>query len=142
MALVENNIVKMEWEKSGWLATKAKAGKNGAFIFASKNYESSSDDYDTITVFFNADTAWIWASDAQTDEEDLWDETDLKSWVKTNYDGSFPYMYDEYIPVIVSGGTSCELSILERYGLTEYKDDIEARLRDLVPFGEEKILTM
>ena len=36
MAKVENDVVKMDWEKSEWLGTK-----KGIFILAGKTYEGS-----------------------------------------------------------------------------------------------------
>lgn len=140
MALVVNNIVKMEWEKSGWLATKGKNGSQGAFIFASKDYASERGV--DITVFFTSDTAFIWASDAHTAEEDIWSGADLKDWCKSNLDGSFPHQYDEYVAVIDSGEATANDDILQEYGLTKYKDDIEARMRDISPYGEEHIVNM
>ena len=137
MAIVENNIVKMEWEKSGWLQTKASGSNaNGTFIFASKDYESTVKG--TVTVFFNADMAFLWASDAHTDEEDMWNASELKDWCKKNIDGSFPDMYDECVEVISSGESECIAEILEEYGITQHKADIEARMQDVRPFGEER----
>lgn len=138
MAVVENNVVKMEWDKSGWVQTKGTGGKPGAFIFASKEF--ASDTKGTVTVFFNPFTAFIWASDAHTDEEDLWNAAELKGWLKENLDGSFPDNWDECVPVIAYGGTDADVAILEEYGLTAYKEEIEARLRDVAPFGEEKVV--
>lgn len=140
MAIVENNIVKMEWEKSGWLATKGRGGSQGAFIFASKDYQSARGC--TISVFFTSDTAFIWANDAHTADEDIWNSADLKDWCKSNLDGSFPHQYDEYVAVIDSGEMTANDEILEEYGLMEFKADIEARMRDIAPFGDEKIIEM
>lgn len=134
MALVSNSIVKMDWEKSGWLQTKASSKGSAKFIFASKEYFSNKLNA-KIAVFFRSDCAWIWA-DAGTD--DTWSVAELKDWAKTNVDGSFPHMYSEFIPVIESGDVDCEMAVLERFGLVEYKDDIEARLRDIKPYGFEK----
>lgn len=137
MAIVENNIVKMEWDKAGWLQTKASGmNKNGTFIFGSKDYESTVKG--TVTVFFNADMAFLWASEAHTDEEDMWNASELKDWCKQNLDGAFPDMYDECVVVINSGDDECIDEVLEEYGIAEHKADIEARLQDVRPFGEEK----
>ena len=38
--IVENNVVKMEWSKDGWLQTSAKKGKP-TFILASKDYTNA-----------------------------------------------------------------------------------------------------
>ena len=135
MAIVENNVVKMEWEKSGWLQTKASGHLSSAFIFASKEYASPVKG--TVTVFFNADVAFLWVSDAHSDSEDMWNASELKEWCKTEMDGSFPEMHAEYVELISSGEDTCIDAILEEYGLTEHKADIEARLQDVRPFGEE-----
>ena len=45
MAIVENNIVKMEWEKSEWLQTKS-----GTFIFAAKTYSGTNGDVSVLSV--------------------------------------------------------------------------------------------
>lgn len=136
MAIVVNNIVKLEWEKSGWLQAKGSAvNPDGTFIFASKDYESTVKG--TVTVFFNANSAFLWVSDAHTDEEDMWNASELKNWCKKNIDGSFPMMYDECVEIIQSGEDECVDAILEEYGIVEHKADIEARQRDLRPFGEE-----
>ena len=136
MALVINDIVKMEWEKSGWLQTKATKNKPAVFILASKAYETA--DGKTVYVYFNANTAFLWGDD----EDGLWDAADLKDWLKTEYDYSFPEQYDSYIIVIPNGSDVCDESVLERYGLTEYKEDIEKRLKDVRPYGEEEEVDM
>lgn len=135
MAIVENNIVKMEWQKDGWLQTKASGRSKGVFIYASQVYPSTVKG--EVTVFFNADMAWIWASDAHTEEEDLWNAKELKSWVKSNLDGSFPDMYDECVEVISSGEDECIMDVLEEYGIVDAKEDIEKRVQDVRPFGYE-----
>lgn len=139
MAKVVNNIVKMDWEKEGWLQTKASRGNQGTFIMASKEYEN--EDGKTIPVIFNSETAFIWGNDIGSDEEDIWDVSELRSWLKGAYDSAFPESYDEYFPIIPSGSLEAIDSVLEQFGLTAHKADIEARLKDLLPYNEEIELT-
>lgn len=139
MAIVENNIVKMEWEKSGWLQTKGKAGKEGAFIFSSKDYESTK--YDTVTVFFNPYIAFIWDS-GENGEVELWNGKELKDWCKTELDGAFPDNYEECITVVDSGEAVANMDILEKYGIEAAKEDIEKRVLDVRPYGEETELKL
>lgn len=142
MGLVVNNICKMEWDKAGWLELRIdvpedkKNVKKMAFIFGSQTYTSTVWKK-KLTVFFNPDTAFLWASDAGTDKEDFWEASDLIRWFKREKDFMFPYNYDEYIPIIKSGEDECIEEVLARYGLSEYKKDIEERLQDVVPFSAD-----
>lgn len=131
MALVVNNIVKMEWQTENWLATKAKGGKPGMFIMAAQPYTNK--DGETVAVIFTAHTAFLWG-----DDEGLWTADEVRDWCKKNVDGSFPTAYDEYIAIIPYGSNEADDAILEKYGLSEYKEDIENRRIDLIPFGADK----
>ncbi len=132
MANVVNNIVKMEWDKSGWLQTT-----RGQFIMGSVPYPSSK--YGEVTIFFDSTTAFIWASDAGTADEDLWNAKELKSFLKTNYDISFPCQYDEYVPVVNYGADEVDIDVLDTYGISvEYADEIVNRVKDLFAYGVEK----
>lgn len=131
MALVKNNMVKMDWEKDIFIVLK-----NGVFVVAGQDYESSKGE--TRTVFFNANTAFLWITDAHTDEEDYWDGKELKSWLKENLDGAFPINYDEYVPIVNWGSDKVDMAILEEYGLEQYADDILARLKDLEGYDKEE----
>ena len=136
MAKVINDVVKLDWEKSGWLQSKAsKQNPKGVFIMASQEYEN--DNGETIPVIFNANTAFIWGDDIGTDDEDIWSVEDLRDWLKTEFNASYPDSYDQYLPIIQSGSLEANTEVLEKYGLMKYKDDIEARLKDLLPYGEE-----
>jgi hypothetical protein len=131
MAIVENNIVKMEWDKKGWLQTSARGGKQPVFILASKDYESST--HGTLSVIFTAETAFLFIDNA-----DIWSAEDLIDTIKADMPGLFPYSLTQYVPIIDSGEAECKIDVLEKYGLTEYKDDIEKRQMDVAPYGEEK----
>ena len=140
MGKVINDIVKMDWDSKGWLQTSAKRGK-GVFIFASKDYDSTN--HGKVTVFFTARAAFIFASDAGTDTEELWNAKELMDFVKGNgYEEDFPYAYDEYVPVIDEGDMECDAEVLATYGIEAYKSDIEARLDDVTPFGKEEDLQL
>lgn len=141
--LVQNVGVdlKMPWEKSGWLQTSSKRG-NGVFIFASHDYKSTREDLGTVSVFFVPDTAFPFISNYGSCDEDMWSAAELIAAMKKERQGNFPHAMEEYVPVIASGETECTLGILEEYGLLDYKDDIEARLQDIVPFGYEEDVTL
>ena len=137
MALVKNSVVKMEWEQSGWLARRYRNSMTSAFIFAATSYPSDTNSYH-VTVFFTAETAFIFASNPHTETEDIWKAKELKDWYKAgNADYSFPINYEEYVPVIDSGNLWCNDEVLKEYGIEGYKYDIEARLKDVMPYGEE-----
>ena len=138
--IVENNVVKMEWEKSGWLQTSAKGGKKSTFILASKDYESTNKGM--ITVFFTATTAFLFMDGAGTADEDIWTASDLINTIKADMPGNFPYSLEQYYAVIESGDEHCRMNVLEAYGLVDYKEDIEARMKDVAPFGYEEDLKM
>lgn len=138
--IVENNIVKMEWDKDGWLQTSAKKGKKSTFILASENYVNK--DGVEISVIFTATTAFVFADDFDSENRDIWSAEDLITTIKSDMPGNFPYGLNQYVAIIESGEDNCKLSVLETLGLTEYKDDIEARMKDIQPFGYEEDLKM
>lgn len=131
---VVDNVVKMEWDASKAVYTKG--GKLGrTFVYSAEDYETR---IGTVTVFFNCFTAFIWADDAGTDNEDRYNAKELKSWIKDNLDEAFPMSYDNYVPIIEYGGTECKQAMLTKYGLEEFEQDIIARLNDVKPYSEEK----
>lgn len=138
--IVENNVVKMEWEKDGWLQTSAKKGKKSTFILASQKYESTNKG--EISVIFTASTAFLFVDGAGTADEDIWTAEDLIATVKSDMPGNFPYSLEQYVPVIDSGEEECKASVLEEYGLVAFKEDIEARMKDVAPFGFEEDLKL
>lgn len=130
---VVDNVVKMEWDADKALYTKG--GKFGrTFIFAGQEYSTPNG---TITVFFNCHTAFLWADDAGTEDEDLYNAKELKSWVKDNLDGTFPYNYSNYIPIVDYDEDEPIDSMIEKYGLQDFVEDIMERLRDVKPYSEE-----
>lgn len=132
MALVKNSIVKMDWESDSFILMK-----NGVFVVAGQDYLSSTRGVN-LTVFFNANTAFLWISEPHTEEEDYWNAKELRSWLKENIDGSFPINFEEYVPIVEWGADVCNQNILEEYGLTEYADDILARVKDLADYDKEE----
>lgn len=138
--IVENNTVKMEWEKDCWLQTSAKSGKTPTFILAAKNYTNTKGR--EISVIFTATTAFVFADDFGTANEDIWTAGELISTIKSDMPGDFPYTLEQYVPIIDSGESDCKVSVLEKLGLMEYKEDIEARMMDIAPFGYETDLKM
>lgn len=132
---VVDNVLKMEWDESKALYTKG--GKFGrTFVFAAVDYET---EIGTVTVFFNCYTAFIWADNAGSEDEDRYNAKELKPWVKDNLDEAFPINYSNYIPIVEYGAEDAVAENVEKYGLGEYVDDILARLQDLKPYSEEKI---
>ena len=139
MALVENNVVKMDWEKTGWLQTK-----KGIFVIASKVFDSTLGF--PITVFFRPDTAFVWCEDDEdgdVDEDSFVNAKDLKSWLKDgNFDEAFPDSYDEYLPIIDSGFSKCNPNVLAKLGLDEFAEEIAKRMADVAPYDEESEVQM
>lgn len=140
MSLVINDIVKMEWQKEGWLQTASRKGKKSTFIMASQNYESTK--YGTLSVCFTSTTAFLFVDGAGTPEMDIWSAEDLIATLKEDMPGNFPYSIEQYTPIIASGEGSCIEGVLEEYGLEAYKSDIERRMMDIAPFGYEQDFKM
>ena len=134
MALVINDVVKMEWNKDLWLQTSSRGGSPSIFIMAAHKYVNK--DGKTISVIFVPDTAFLFVDDAGTENEDIWTAEDLRATLKSDFGGGYPYSYDQYTPII--GADADTDAVLEKYGLSEYKEDIEKRLDDISPYGEEK----
>ena len=134
MSLLKDNVVKMDWETDDCLFTKG--GKFGkTFIFASKEYSTPKGN---ITVFFTCDTAFLWASDPNTEDEDLWNAKELKSVLKKNISEAFPVNFREYVPLIEYGATEVLEEVVDKYGLGKHVEDIKKRLEDVSGYAEEK----
>lgn len=130
MAKVINDVVKMDWEKSGWYQLPANRGKKQVFIFASQEYESELYD-DPVTVFFTPFCAFVMETD-----EGLWNAKDFSAIdisILTGY--GYPTNIEGVIPIIDGG--ECSDEVLERFGLTQYKKDIVARREDVRGFADE-----
>lgn len=140
MSLVVNDIVKMEWQKELWLQTVARKGKKSAFVMCAQKYQSSK--YGELSVIFTPTTAFLFVDGAGTAEMDIWTAEDLIATLKEDLPGNFPYCLEQYVPIIASGEDECSGSVLETYGLTAHKADIEKRLADIDPFGYEKDFKM
>ena len=147
MALVENDIVKMEWEKKEWLQTSGKGAKKPVFILAAKTYDT--DKYGEISVIFTTTTAFLFVDGGLSSEDvdDVWGAREVIDTVKDemrngSLSGTFPYGYTNYVAVIDSGEEFCNDDILEKYDLVQFKTDIEARLRDVAPYGAEEIVSL
>ena len=133
-AIVVNNKLKMEWQKSGWLEIKNKTTKKNTFVFASHEYISEEDGRE-ITVFFVPETVFI-LYDAGDDV--LFDAKDVADmWKENGGIGNFPFSLNEYVPVVDSDNGKCIESVLEQFGLTDQREDIEARFEDIIPYGIE-----
>lgn len=135
MSLVINDVVKMEWQSEGWLQTSAKRGKS-IFIFASQKYQSTT--HGEVSVFFAPTTAFLMVDGDGTP----WSAESLIPIIKKEYTSSFPFDYEEYTAIIDSGEEECSVSVLEKYGLVDAKEDIEARMRDIMPYSEESIINL
>lgn len=134
---VIDNVVKMEWERKNCLYINGDKGKK-IFVYASKDYETK---LGVVTVFFDCYTAFIWADNAGTPEEDRYNAKEMKTWVKDNLDEAFPTDYENFIPIIDYGDDKVNQAMVEKYGLEDYVDDIIARLDDVRPYGDEVITT-
>jgi hypothetical protein len=56
--------------------------------------------------------------------------------------GNFPFSLEQYVAVIDAGERECKTDILEKLGLTAYKEDIEARRVDISPYGAEETVKL
>lgn len=139
MGFVENNIVKMQWDKAGWLQPKAKGTKKRVFIFGSQNYQSTNKGL--ISVFFTATTAFLFVDERGSEDEDIWTAEDLIATYKQSPIPEF-LNCEQYVAVIDSGEATCNASVLEEFGLVEFKEDIEARMKDVAPYGYEEDMKM
>lgn len=137
MANVVNDVVKMDWDKDGWLQKKGKNGKPGAFIFGSVPYQT--DKCGEVTVFFATAETYLWVSDRGTPEQDIWDAYMLKTWCKDNIDGAFPQLYDLFVPLFTGDDFEIDMNVVEEFGLEAHVDDIIARAKDIAPYGEEVV---
>lgn len=140
MGLVINDMVKMEWQEDLWLQTKGRNGKTGAFVYCTKEYTKA--DGTVIPVHFNAECAFMWDEEPDKETPDLWTAAELRDFVKKERDGAFPNNFDQFVALISNGDEDCKEDVLKRYGLEEFKADIEARRKDLMPFAVETIITM
>lgn len=139
MGFVENNIVKMQWDKAGWLQPKAKGTKKSVFIFCSQNYQSTNKGL--ISVFFTATTAFLFVDERGSEDEDIWTAEDLIATYKQSPIPEF-LNCEQYVAVIDSGEATCNASVLEEFGLVEFKEDIEARMKDVAPYGYDEDMKM
>lgn len=139
MGFVENNIVKMQWDKAGWLQPKARGTKKSVFIFGSQNYQSTNKGL--ISVFFTATTAFLFVDERGSEDEDIWTVEDLIATYKQSPIPEF-LNCEQYVAVIDSGEATCNASVLEEFGLVEFKEDIEARMKDVAPYGYEEDMKM
>lgn len=139
MGFVENNIVKMQWDKAGWLQPKAKGTKKSVFILGSQNYQSTNKGL--ISVFFTATTAFLFVDERGSEDEDIWTAEDLIATYKQSPIPEF-LNCEQYVAVIDSGEATCNASVLEEFGLVEFKEDIEARMKDVAPYGYEEDMKM
>ncbi len=132
MAKVINDVVKMDWEKSGWYQISVNKGKKTVFVYASQEYDSSNQD-DPVTVFFTPFCAFIMETD-----EGLWDAKDFSTIDSSLLTGiGFPNNIDGVVPIL-EAGDHCDMEVLEKYGIEDYADDIEARRLDVRGYAEEK----
>lgn len=133
MALVDKKKfhVDMDWESSTFLTRN----KGEEFLVACKDFESSGDTYDELTVMFTPRVAFLFVCDRGTDEEEPYNGSAIKAWLKSNFDASFPEMYDEFVPLVDVNGVNT--ANLEEFGLAEYADEICDRIEDLEWYGRD-----
>ena len=120
----------MEWDDNRWIQTKAGKDKRAVFILACKEYDTENG---KVPVFFNAFSAFVFE-----DEDGLWSFSDIKKFIKDNYDQSFPEVYDEYKELGTNPLREIDEDALEEYGLSEFAEDIANRLEDLQSYGDEE----
>lgn len=126
---VSNNIVKMDWSKKGW------AKFSGTFFCASQEY--TTDSGETIAVFFTPNEAFVWADNGDiTQLANLWSVNELVPWIKENGDGTFPHAYEEFQRISTTEVVLPEK--LEVLGISQWADDINARLEDVSHMGDTR----
>lgn len=86
---------------------------------------------------FTSDCAFVWAENGGVAAEDFWSVKEMKNFLKTNYDLSFPTGYDQFLPIIQAAGDECDAEMLDRFGLAEFKTDIEERMADVAQFSAD-----
>ena len=138
--LIVNNVVKMAWKASQFFETR-----NGNFTCAIEIYSTPNGE---IPVLFTPNTAFIWAENDGADiASDIWSVAEVKHFLKEDTscggkghmcDENFPTNFDQYNPIIPYGERDCLPMVLEKFGLTEFKADIEARLSDVAPYDFEQ----
>lgn len=131
MELVVNDVVKMEWDKAGWLQTVPKQGKKPVFIFASKVYDSTK--AGKITLFFAKGSVFV-----MSDDEGYYSAKDMAKAIKDLKDmDDFPFYMDGYDPIIDEDEDEANADALAAYGLEAYEDDINKRYEDILPYTLE-----
>lgn len=130
--VVVNNVVKMEWQKKWWLQAKGAKPDLPVFCCAAQVYQN--DKGEDVSVFFTPGTAFLFG-----DEDGLFSVEELFESLKEEFSPMFPGNYDEYIPIISLHADEkvCSAEVLEEYGLSEHKEDIEKRCDDIAPYGYE-----
>lgn len=128
MTLVANKTVKMEWDKSLWLQTKGKGSVEGAFIFAGKEYDSTK--YGKICVGFTSIACFLFTEEDVNSADDIWSGAEMKQCAKDNM-GDFPLGFEGGVYLAEVGTTNFDDELLEKYGLSQYKDDLIARMKDV-----------
>ena len=116
MEKVINDVVKMDWDKAGWVQTVAKQGKKPVFIFASHVYDSTK--VGKVTVFFAKGAAFIMG-----DDEGYWSAKDLAKAIKGLADiDDFPFYMEGYEPIIDEDDEEASKDVLEAFGLEAFED--------------------
>ena len=139
MSLVVNDVVSMEWDSSGWSATKKDKRGNCRFFFASKEFDTK--DGGKLTVFFDPYFTFLWSFDDET----YCDAKELKKYIKTNYDASFPDNCDECTMLISynpDGSLDINEDIIENLGLSDHLDEMIDRTNDIHKYSEEVEIKM
>ena len=133
MELVQNNTVKMEWDKKYFLMKNRGSGLEPAFVMAAHDYVNSRGE--TISVFFCSNTAFLFLIDDEDESAGLFDAKSLIKYVKSESPEGFPLEYDQYVPIIPEAEDDCLPEVLAKYGLEAHADDIKARRLDVEPYG-------
>ncbi len=137
MALVSNNIVKMDWNKDEFLTKKSKAMKGvELFIAAFRVYNRENDT--PITITFNAGEAFLWVEDVEEDYHHTIPVADQIKWIQKNHkNGGYPDEYDSKYVAIADGNGWYDKSgnFQKELGISdEDAADIVARVNDLLPY--------
>lgn len=125
---IVNKIVSKEWVKKGFYV------KGGRFYFATQEYDTNDG---KVAVFFTTDMAFLFH-----DDNGNFSMKDMMSFASGagNVGTRFPCDYDDNYDVLVRpyAGESGFINTakLEALGLTEYTEDMIARVKDLADYDK------
>lgn len=129
--LVKNANLKCDWEKRGYYTNK------GIFFFAIQEYESTTEK-GTIPLVFTPTSVFVW------NDDHVWSMSDIMEFAASEgkLTGGFPEQWDIYTPILNDDLDDVDTDLTDYWGLTEYRDDIMTRFKDLDFYNNTKDMDM